>query len=425
MLRVVGGERSELANVSAGAEALFALGTFSGQAELAGRRLTSTGGQDVFLARLDEEGHVSWLQHFGGPSDELSDGLAPDTDGTVVAVGSFAGTGDFVGMTLQSTGELDCFVMKRAQEEGRLVWARRFGGSGRMMCRAVALDSSGDIIVTGVFYGTVDLGPDVWRSAGEGDTFLMKLSGRDGSLRWARQFGGTGDDVGRGLAVDASGTIYFSGHFSSGVTGEAGTVDFGGGALTSAGDADAFLTAFSWNGRCLWARAFGRANFDMAKSVVVGLDGNLYLTGLFQRDEVVRPEHGILFTAGGFEGYLASYSATGEERWVRRFPTMNSGHKLAVGPSGELVLTGHFTDTLDLGAAGTLRSEGKRDVFVAGFGPEGKARWAHRFGGPGQDYGYAVAVTRQGAVILGGLLEGTPQVRGHSAPAEAFLTRPR
>ncbi len=423
VLLVAGGERAAFSHVRAAGEALFALGSFSGQTDLAGQRLTSQGGQDLFLARLDAEGHVSWLQRFGGPSDELADGLAPHTDGTVVVAGSFAGTADFAGTTLRSEGELDCFVMKRAQEDGRLLWARRFGGSGRMMCRAVALDSSGDIVVTGLVHGTVDLGAGVWPGAGEGDTFLMKLSGRDGSPRWARHFGGAGDDVGRGLAVDASDTIYFSGHFSSGVTGAAGSVDFGTGALTSAGDSDAFLTAFSRDGRCLWARTSGKANFDMAKSVVVGLDGNLYLTGLFQREDVVRPADGVVFSAGGFEGYLASYSAKGEARWMRHFPKMTSGHRLAVAPSGELLLAGHFTDALDLGAAGTPRSEGKNDALVAGFGPEGEARWAHRFGGPGQDYGYAVDVTPQGAVILGGMRTGASRGEGHTAPGEAFLQR--
>ncbi|HZH76585.1 MAG TPA: hypothetical protein VEY88_11160 [Archangium sp.] len=423
VLRVAGGEWAQLSNVSAAGEALFALGTFGGQVELAGEKLTSQGGQDAFLARLGDDGHVSWLQRFGGPSDELVDGLATHPEGSVVAVGSFAGTVDFGGTTLRSQGELDCFIMKRAQEDGRLLWARRFGGSGRMMCRAVALDREGDIVVTGLVHGPVDLGAGVWPGAGEGDTFLMKLSGRDGSLQWVRHFGGAGDDVGRGLVVDASGTLYFSGHFSAGVTGEAGAVDFGTGALTSEGDSDAFLTAFTPGGRCLWARTLGRANFDMAKSVVVGLDGNLYLTGLFQRDDVVRPAEGVVFSAGGFEGYLASYSAAGEPRWTRRFPTMTSGHKLAVMPSGELVLAGHFSDALELGAAGTLRSEGKKDAFAMGFDPEGETRWAHRFGGPGEDYGYAVDITPRGAVILGGMLTGAPPEKGHTAPTEAFLTR--
>jgi hypothetical protein len=412
VLTTTGSETAQVSHVVAG-EALFAVGSFQGQTELAGEQLTSAGGQDIFLARLTEAGGVSWLQRFGGSSDDSSDSLALDGEGALVVAGSFTGTADFSGTTLRGEGEGDCFVMKRRQEDGRLLWARRFGGTGSMMCRAVALDGVGDILVTGLFHGTVDLGVGTWSSAGMADTFLMKLSGRDGSPRWARHFGGKGDDVGRGLAVDGSGTVYLSGHFGSTATGEAGVVDFGTGAVTSAGDSDGFLAAFAEDGRCVWTRTFGAVNYDMAKAVVVGRDGHLYLTGLFQRPDVVRQPAQPLFASGGFEGMLASYSVAGEPRWVRRFPAMISGHRLALAPSGELVLAGHFSGALDLGAAGTLRSEGKGDAFVAGFSLEGEARWARRFGGPGADYGYAVAVTAQGGVLLGGI----------RAASEAFLLK--
>ncbi len=401
VLTVTGGETAKVTQVVAG-EALFAVGSFGGQVELAGERLASAGGQDIFLARISEEGRVSWLQRFGGPGDDASDSLALDGDGGLVVAGSFA-----------DTDASNCFVMKRRQDDGRLLWEHRLGGTGSMMCRAVALDEAGDILVTGLFHGTVDVGVGAWSSAGLADTFLMKLSGRDGSLKWARPFGGSGDDVGRGLAVDGTGTVYLSGHFASAVTGEAGAVDFGTGAVTSAGDSDGFLVAFTGEGRCLWTRTFGEANYDMAKAVVVGRDGHLYLTGLFQRLDVVRQEGQPLFSSGGFEGLLASYSVKGEPRWVRRFPAMISGHRLVLASSGELVLAGHFTGELDLGAARTLRSEGKGDAFVAGFSLEGEARWGQRFGGPGADYGYAVAVTAQGGVLLGGM----------RAASEAFLLR--
>jgi hypothetical protein len=402
VLTVTGGETAQVSQVVAG-EALFAVGSFGGQVELAGKRLTSAGGQDIFLVRLGEEGRVSWLQHFGGSGDDLSDSLALDGEGGLVVAGAFA----------RGEGESDCFVMKRRQDDGGLVWEHRFGGAGSMMCRAVVLDGAGDILVTGLFHGTVDVGGEHWSSAGLADAFLMKLSGRDGSLKWARPFGGAGDDVGRGLAVDGTGTVYLSGHFASAVTGEAGAVDFGTGAVTSAGDSDGFLAAFTGEGRCLWTRTFGAANYDMAKAVGVGPGGHLYLTGISQRLDVVRQPGQPLFSSGGFEGLLASYTVEGAPRWVRYFPAMISGHRLVPSPSGELVLAGHFTGELDLGVAGTLRSEGKGDAFVAGFTPEGEARWAQRFGGPSADYGYAVAVTAQGGVLLGGM----------RAASEAFLLR--
>jgi outer membrane protein assembly factor BamB len=180
----------------------------------------------------------------------------------------------------------------------------------------------------------------------------------------------------------------------------AGAVDFGAGRVVSAGDSDAFLAAFSEDGHCLWARAIGGPNFDMAKSVVPAGDGGFFLTGLFQRDVPHQPGQ-LLFSLGGFEGFVARYSARGEELWRHRYPAMTSGHALALTPSGALVLAGHFTSALELGAGRTLQSAGKNVAVVAAFGPEGDIRWAHRLGGSEHDFGYAVTSVGDGVAVAG------------------------
>jgi hypothetical protein len=98
----------------------------------------------------------------------------------------------------------------------------------------VAVDANGDVVVTGVFFDTVDFGGGPLTSAGNGDIFVAKYSASDGSHLWSRRFGGTSFEEGSGVAVDANGDVVVTGRFH-------GTVDFGGGPLTSAGIADIFL----------------------------------------------------------------------------------------------------------------------------------------------------------------------------------------
>lgn len=415
-VRASGESGAQLSELVAAPRDFFAIGAFSGELQWNDRTLSSAGGTDTFVARFDRTGTVHWMQRLGGPGNELNEALALGPDGSLIAVGSFEGHADFAGASLQSPGEAGCFVARLSQEDGHALWARAFGGQGRMACRSAAADASGDLYVTGRFDGTVDLGSGPFVSAGSSDVFLLKLSGKDGTPLWARHFGGGGDDVGRDVAVGPTGTVYVTGEFSLGVSGEAGAADFGTGRLTSAGDADAFLAAFSEDGHTLWARAIGGPNVDLAKSVVAAPDGNLYLTGLFQHD-VPHPPGQLLFSLGGFEGFLAGYSSSGTERWTHRWPAMTSGHALTLAPSGELILSGHFTGTLDLGAGNLLTSAGKNDALVAGFSTSGEPRWARRFGGDGQDYGYAVAASAE-EVLVGGIHTPSPP-----RPSEAFISR--
>jgi hypothetical protein len=117
---------------------------------------------------------------------------------------------------------------------GTHLWSRRFGGTSFDQGLGVAVDGSGNVLVTGVFEGTVDFGGGPLTSAGIIDIFVAKYSGTDGSHVWSRRFGSTIFDEGLGVAVDGSGNVLVTGVFE-------GTVDFGGGPLTSAGGNDIFL----------------------------------------------------------------------------------------------------------------------------------------------------------------------------------------
>lgn len=411
---------SQITGLAMHAGDILAIGSFQSETTLGGQRLLSVGDQDVLAARLDRDGRVRWVRHWGGSGYDSGGAIEPSEDGSLLVSGSLSATVDFDGSTLSGGNDSDCFIAKLAVDDGHPVWVRRFGGAGGAACRSAAFDRAGDVFVTGRFDGEVKLGVGTWSSTGENDLFLVKLSGQDGTPQWARVFGSAGDDIGRDVSVTPSGTVLLTGHFSSGVEPSVGAVDFGTGLLISAGDSDAFLAAFSGDGRCLWARSIGGPNFDMAKSVVPAPDGSLFLTGLFQ-GEVTRQPGQLLFSAGGFEGFVARTSAQGEELWRRRYPTLTSGHALALTHSGDLVMAGHFTSTLELGAGTKLQSEGKDDVAVLHFGVDGSLRHARRLGGPGADYGYAVAAV-PGGVVVGGMLAETSATDTGESSSHGFIT---
>jgi hypothetical protein len=153
----------------------------------------------------------------------------------VIVIGGFGDTVDFGGGDLVSAGDDDIFLAKY-DASGVHQWSRRFGGAGYDQGYGVAVDASGNAMVTGFFSGTVDFGGGNLESAGSVDIFLAKYN-TSGVHQWSERFGGAIFDPGKAVGVDASGNVVVTGYFF-------GTVDFGGGNLESAGDSDIFLAKY-------------------------------------------------------------------------------------------------------------------------------------------------------------------------------------
>ena len=116
---------------------------------------------------------------------------------------------------------------------GAPLWSRCLGGPAGDLPTAVAFDGSGNVVLTGYFSGTADLGGLPLASAGSTDAFVARYSSAGAPLLQLRR-GGTGPDRADGLAIARGGNMVVTGSFSE-------AADFGGTRLTSAGSLDAFL----------------------------------------------------------------------------------------------------------------------------------------------------------------------------------------
>jgi chitodextrinase len=361
---------------------------------------------DVFLAKYSATGGHLWSKRLGAHATDSGEAVAVDASGDVVVTGSVGNTVDFGGGPVPSAGGFDLFVAKYAGTTGAYRWARRVGGAADEYSYAVAVDGSGHVVVTGEFTGTVDFGGGPLSSAGDRDVFVAKYAGTDGRHLWSRRLGGALGDVGQAVAVDGAGNVVVTGYFM-------GTVDFGGGALTSAGDRDIFVARYAAaDGRHLWSRRFGAALTDMGNAVAVDGSGNLVVTGYFKR--TVDFGGGPLTTPNdGSDLFIAKYAATGAHLWSRRAGGTNgeSGKAVAVDGSGNVTVIGPFLGTVDFGG-GPLSSGTMGALFVAHYaGADGAHRWSKGVGGVSTERGQAVA-TAGGSLVLTGSFSGTVDFGG-------------
>ena len=253
--------------------------------------LVSAGSVDAFLLKLDAQGDFVWAKSIAGEHGALSWRVGVDGDGFVYSTGYFYGAADFdpgPGEHILDTGNTnahDTYVWKLGPD-GDFVWAAQLeSGSGRSNPRDFEVTDSGDTYTTGLFFGGVcdfDPGPGTYDldSANRQDIFVWKLNG-SGDLEWARNVGGDasdGFDSGEGIAVDAAGNAYVTGHFY-------GTADFDPGPgtayLTSNGSYDIFTWKLDQTGNLTWVTKTGGSGWQSISDIDVGPSGYIYLAGSF------------------------------------------------------------------------------------------------------------------------------------------------
>jgi hypothetical protein len=242
---IVGGAFRGLADIRSGAPTL---------------QLTSAGGSDAFLAGYTAAGTLVWARVMAGTSDEdvRAGGLAPDASGGVLVSGSFAGTTTFgVGgatATRPSLGASDWYVAAFGVG-GAFQTVFTVGGVGADLAPRIAVDESGNLLVTGSFKGSVDFDP----GAGSRTLTSLAVTGSDafaasytpaGGLLWANSFGeatAAPDRLTAGTTIipGGQGTALLGGRFFGSPNFGSATVPFG---LISFGDADGFLVRLSATG---------------------------------------------------------------------------------------------------------------------------------------------------------------------------------
>ena len=165
---------------------IYIAGNFSGTADfdpgIAFFNLTSNGGSNVFVSKLDSAGNFIWAKNFSGNFNDESRTVVLDEIGNVYCTGKFSGTVDFDPgfdvFNLISYGSDDVFIVK-LDTDGNFIWALQMGGSSSEIGNSIALDNLGNIYTSGDFQGTVDFDPsgDVFdlSSFGDYDVFVHKL----------------------------------------------------------------------------------------------------------------------------------------------------------------------------------------------------------------------------------------------------------
>lgn len=173
--------------------------------------LSGTGDRATVIAHLGYSGEIVSTKTFESAGLVMPSAIAW-TGANIIVAGTFNGPTAFGSqpqLNLTSAG-FDLWVAK-LMPDGTAVWAIPIGSSGDEKYPVMTIDSAGDVYVAGPIAAAITLGSFSIGGAGGSDIFVAKLRNTDGSVVWAKSFGSTADDEPAGIAINSSGQILVSG----------------------------------------------------------------------------------------------------------------------------------------------------------------------------------------------------------------------
>ncbi len=327
-----------------------------------------------------------WSLGLGGPGTNTAHDVAVDGSGNVVVVGLFTGTMTIGGQVLTSAGAQDIFLAKY-DATGAHLWCKRFGGTGNDVAKAVAINVAGDVILTGHFRGPVTFGGAPLAGRGLQDVFVAKFDAA-GVHQWSQWYGSAGSDEGQDIVVDASGNVVVTGQYT-------GLINFGGGDTPAFGSLDMFVVKLNAAGGYLWSKGIGNVNPDVGNGVAVDALNNVFVTGMFTN--TVNFGGSPLTSVGSNDVFVVKYDGDGVHQWSTRLggPTGDAGQEIGVDASGDVVVTGIYNG-----------------AFLVKYDTDGVQEWSQSFSGTDVVQGMDLAISSAGTITITGNLRGTTDFGG-------------
>ncbi|MFN3694679.1 MAG: hypothetical protein ACK4UV_06690, partial [Ignavibacterium sp.] len=262
-----------------------------------------SGGNDVYLIKVDANGNQLWDRMFGGTSDEEAYSMVLTDDGGFLIAGATSSFG---------AGRRDIWLIK-TDASGNQQWTKTIGGLSSDGARSINKTSDGGYIITG---WTFSYGPGA-----VGNVWLVKTDSL-GNMQWNKFFGGT--DVDRGLSVQQ--------------TNDGGYIITGYTASSGAGLDDMLLIKTDASGNVQWQKTFGGSGRDYGNSVIQSTDGGYVITG-----------YTLSYGAGGDDLWIVKTDEQGNMLWNKTLGGAQSdvGNFIIESSDGSFVITGH---TLSFGA---------------------------------------------------------------------------
>jgi hypothetical protein len=382
--------------------------------------LTSKGGLDFFIQKLDFNGNLIWAKSIGGSMEDVSRSITLDSFNNIYLTGYFEGSVDFDPGTgvfnLNSSGGSKDIFIEKLDVNGNFLWAKTMTGDSLYSDEGtgIEIDQDNNIYVTGYFSGTVDFDPNIGvyniSSNSIKDIFIQKLN-QNGNLIWVKSVGGNSEDHALDITIDNLNNVYTTGFFI-------GAVDFNPGPgvypLGSKGAWDIFILKLDSSGNFIWAKSMGAINYQAGYHLSTDINSNVFLTGAFEETVDFDSGAGIynLTSNGGEDIFVVKLNSNGDFQWANSLGSsmIDNAWSITNDLNGNVYLAGYFHNTIDfdpgIGVL-NLSSSGLYDIFIQKLDNNGNLMWVVKLGSTGADWPQGIELNSSGELYLTGGFNNT------------------
>jgi len=346
--------------------------------------ITSTkGGIDMWVAKLDAAGSITWQNTYGGNADEYSVAAANTPDGGYALTGfTLSNNNGDVG---QNHGYTDFWVLK-INSAGIIQWQKTLGGAGDDRPYAITVTTEGRIGVAG--FTLSDNSGDVGSNHGGQDMWVMLLDNGNGDFLSKKTFGGNGDESAKALAPAPDGGLYVGGAATSSNNGDVGATK---------GSSDFWVLHLDKNLSVVWQSSFGGTNIEDLNALAAGANNTLIAAGSTKSNGT-----GEVGTSKGGEDIwvMQINAATGALDWQKVFGGVNNDVAKAVltKANGNIVMAGY---TYSNNSGDVEANHGAGDFWIIQLNSTGSLTWKKALGGDNEELAYSVAESTDGFAVAG------------------------
>jgi len=294
-----------------------------------------------------------------------------------------------------------------------LNWGHTYGSPSADVGESITIDSDGNVYTVGYFSGEIDFDPnpdnEVILGVSGSNLFVTKHSA-DGSLVFAIQIESESYFSNLSIAVSEDGFIHVAGGFS-------GDTDFDPSEnvqiLSSNGFSDIFVLKLNQEGQLLWVNNYGSFHFEVAHSLALDVDGNVFITGYFRAaiDFNPGPDSFILTPVaenGNKNSFILKLNSEGEFLWVAGLlGGVSESFSIAVDDLGNSYTAGKFLNIVDFDPGAeeyTLQGSGGYSAFIVKLDSLGNFVWVKDFDGSLHNEPVSVDINADGEILIGGFI---------------------
>jgi len=342
---------------------------------------TNLGSYDAWIVKYDNNGKELWQKQFGTTNYDAIFGIDTDKFGNVYLTGSTEG--NLFAPRISETNE---FWIAKLDSNGNQLWGQQIGTNDYAIgSRDIDVDDTGNASISGAIVKQ-NTRLDLFNSSIQDDAFVTQYDTK-GNQKWFKEIGSFSFDESYAVALDQTGNTYTAGWTYN--------------LIRPAIKYDIWLNKSDQKGQTVWTKQFGTDGFEFAWDTATDSKGNIYITGWTTGDFEGKGNN----PNSSYDVWLAKFLPDGTQSWVRQFGTQGDDASYLAGmtidANDNIFLAGYTNSNLGGNNAGSY------DGWVASYEAEGNQRWLQQFGTPQLDYATDVSVDNKGHLFVTGFTEGS------------------